>query len=165
MHRGTAAPAHLQLPPNTSVCRLDSQQGPSAPQPLDSQPQSQCLATDKTGKMTASLPSRRDPRPFLSPHPRNKAASVGSLLPRSPVCVAEVQSRPRSLWKVLGRQEQQPRDSGESSPGGHEGERSRTPREAVGMNGRLCQRLEPFAEEHYINTRPRCIFRHSFLLL
>lgn len=33
------------------------------------------------------------------------------------------------------------------------------------MNGRLCQRLEPFAEEHYINTRPRCIFRHSFLLL
>ena len=50
--------------------------------------QSQCLATDKTTKMTASLPSRRDPRPFLSPRPRVKAASVRSLLPRSPVCVA-----------------------------------------------------------------------------
>lgn len=32
------------------------------------------------------------------------------------------------------------------------------------MNGRLCSHLEPFREEHCINTRPKYIFRHGFLL-
>lgn len=89
-----------------------------------------------------------------------------SLPPRSSVCVAGVQkelateplegsqgdkSSSPAMWVIITQ--------------GPCREQSRTPQEAVGMNGRLCQRLEPSAEEHYINTRPRCIFRHSFLLL
>lgn len=52
------------------------------------------------------------------------------------------------------------------SPEGYQGERSRTSSEAVRMNELVSfKHLELFREQHYINTRPSYIFRHSFLLL
>lgn len=49
---------------------------------------------------------------------------------------------------------------------GYQGERSRTSSEAVRMNELVSfKHLELFREQHYINTRPSYIFRHSFLLL